>query len=357
MTAWARGLDMLKQRLDRTPAAIRSAAGAPHEPCDDGNARSFIVTGVGSSAAHAKYLVYLLNDQLHVPARFLPLGAFTELPPHDFSSDVLVVFSQGLSPNADVALATARRFHSCIIATAVSATSANAERRLRLGAATAEGARVAAFGTPDEDGTLLRLEGAAAGYVCALRLAQDIGRRRRLPLTQPLDDSFEHVAARVEEVLQTPTTERLPPPELPLVLLSLGPYADLLDNLRLKLLEGALRPYPPAWDMLAFAHGPFQQLHSHPAVVVALTHRGHRAESELLARVRRISPPHHEVREWPAALPGPLALFEHEARVAQLVLHDIELRKIDVAHWPGRGCDGPLYDVTTEALRSASTGR
>jgi creatinine amidohydrolase len=60
-------------------------------------------------------------------------------------------------------------------------------------------------------------------------------------------------------------------------------------------------------------------------------------------------PERHALVRLKARLPGPLAIFEHEAMLNQLMLRVIAARGIDLVHWPGRGLDGPLYDVGAEA--------
>jgi hypothetical protein len=51
----------------------------------------------------------------------------------------------------------------------------------------------------------------------------------------------------------------------PLAFIVSGSYGELVTNLRLKVVEGMLRPLPPAWDLLHLAHGPFQQAITGPA--------------------------------------------------------------------------------------------
>ena len=49
---------------------------------------------------------------------------------------------------------------------------------------------------------------------------------------------------------------------------------ELAENLRLKLVEGLLRPTPPVCDLLDFAHGPYQAAADRNATFLALTVTG-----------------------------------------------------------------------------------
>jgi creatinine amidohydrolase/Fe(II)-dependent formamide hydrolase-like protein len=114
-----------------------------------------------------------------------------------------------------------------------------------------------------------------------------------------------------------------------------------------------LRPQPPVSDPIEFAHGPFQALAAGPATLLALTRTDAPHESERLARLRSLlDPTRHTLVTLDATLPGFLAIFEHEAWLGTLVLGAMAHAGIDPAHWPGRGADGPLYEVSAE-LRTA----
>ena len=46
-----------------------------------------------------------------------------------------------------------------------------------------------------------------------------------------------------------------------------------------------------------------------------------------------------------ATLPAPWAWFEHAAQVLGLLVGVLERQPVDLSQWPGRGGDGPLYDL------------
>src|SRR5690349_3132565 len=103
---WRIGYQVLRERVRHIPAMLRTQGRSPLEPVrvDPRSVRCFITSGVGSSEAHARYLAYLLAAEMGLPARFVPLSALSLAPPPTAAHDVLIVFSQGLSPNARLPL-------------------------------------------------------------------------------------------------------------------------------------------------------------------------------------------------------------------------------------------------------------
>jgi len=326
----------LREALARGPDQLRGLR--PPEP-DLANARGrpLVATGVGSSAGHARYLVATLAEH-RLPARFLPLDAF---PRPGRADSVLVVFSQGLSPNARLALSEPSGWHRVVLVTA-SAASSDPERRAQVSALEDAGVHVVPSPGVDEFGTLLRIEGPLTAYAAALSVAEALG--------APLHYDGARVGAAAAAALARalPAAEALAPrlARSSVQLLASGAYRDATENLRLKLVEGLLRDVPPVSDPIALAHGPLQAVHAREATWLALTRIDAPHERERLARVRSVLPPErHRLVELDAALPGFEAIFEHEIWMNALVLAALEHAGIDPAHWPGRGADGPVYSL------------
>src|SRR5262249_11476944 len=97
----AMGLEILRQRHAQSPKGVYDALTAPLNLTgfDLRNWRSVITTGVGSSAAHARYLARLLRNCASLPAWDVSSGTFLHDPHTDTRKQALVIFSQGLSPN------------------------------------------------------------------------------------------------------------------------------------------------------------------------------------------------------------------------------------------------------------------
>lgn len=369
---WREGHRLLAERLAAAPALVDATLSAPSPvlPWHPGRVRRVIATGVGASAAHARLLVALLEDA-GLGARFLPLTSFASRPPVDAAQDALVVFSQGLSPNARLALAHVERWAGVLVVTAVPEAGDHAavaiagappsgalrERQELLRELAARG--VATFRIPaaEEYGTLLRVCGPLIGVAAAVALARGIATGAgRAPCGllavegTPADDVRTAVAAAVASGADAHVALDARALAHGSALLASGVYAELLGNVQATVQEGLLAPAPPVWDLLGFAHGPFQEILARDATLLALTRTGAAGEGELLDRLESMFvPARHRLVRLHATLPGALALLEHQALVSALVLRAIAERHVDQVAFPGRGADRALYGVAALA--------
>ncbi len=367
---WIAGLRLLQSRNASIPGLLRIALTSPVD--EEEIARSIarggvVTTGAGSSAAHARFLASVLVE-LGVPARFAPLSAFLERPSQAAADQTLIVFSQGLSPNARLALEHAERWHAMWLATASGSDVAGSEappggdddaRRRALDDAVAAGAHLLTYPGANEYGTLLRIIGPMTGYAAALRFAAAAAgpSGSGVPWRDVAADEICRAVAGASDKLHDEAGD-LAAHELEtnLMLLASGTHCERLENLRLKFLEGTLRPAPPVWDVLDLAHGPFQQMFARRVTLIALARADAGREDEMLARISTmLDPGRHRLVRLAAELPGPLAIFEHEALMNELMLRYISERRIDPCDWPGRGADTPLYGISTVPDRAAST--
>jgi creatinine amidohydrolase len=353
---------LLAARIRAAPGLVRAALARPLPalPFLPAAARAILVTGVGSSAAHARLLAHLLADVAGLPARAISAGTFVARRPDP--RDALIVFSQGLSPNARVALDNCAGWLGVIVVTAATARSRDAGKRAALRAVRGAGGAIVPLPGDEESGLLLRVAGPLAGYASAYRLAAAIA------AAAGCDDRALRVdAARIVRSLRAAGTAaaRLPRNLLDgeLAFLASGGYGALGENLALTIGEGLFQPPPPIWDLMEFAHGPFQETFDRPATFLVLGRRGAAGEAALVARLQRmLDRRRHRVVRLTATLPGAQALFEHQALLNALVLGAIATRGVDQARWPGRGRDGALYRVARPprrrpaAARAAATG-
>jgi creatinine amidohydrolase len=353
---WRKAYSLLRERADRSPQLIRAAAGLEISlPFDPRPVRSFVTTGVGSSAAAAKLLAHVLSAELGLPARFAHAGAFVAQP-IACETDVLIVFSTGLSPNARLALCDPRAWRSVIVVSAVAAgePGVDADKLAALHAVRDAGGLSIQIPGGTEYGTLLRVAAPLASYVIALRLAAAIGQAAGRPASRL---AAETICARMQAAAAAGRAliGRDDVFGGRVAFLASGGYGDLADNLALKIQEGLFLPTPPLWDLIGFAHGPFQEICEQKLTLLMLQRQAAPLEHDLLARLRSMLDSRcHRLLMLPAELPGPLALFEHEALLNELVLQAIEARKIDQGDWPGHERDRPLYEVSQAAARAAT---
>ena len=353
---WHAAYSLLRERADCSAQLIREAAALTIAvPFDPRSARSFVTTGVGSSGAAAKLLAHLLGAELGLAARFAHAGAFVTRP-NACEGDVLIVFSTGLSPNARLALCDPQAWRSVIVVSAVAAgePGVNADKLAALDAVRDAGGLAIQLPGGTEYGALLRVAAPIASYVVAWQLAAAIGHAAGRPAAR---FDTERVCARMQAAAAAGRSAAARGDAFGgrIALLASGGYGELADNLALKIQEGLFLPAPPVWDLIGFAHGPFQEVCEQPLTLFMLQRHAAPLEDDLLARLRSMLDARcHRLLLLPAELPGPLALFEHEALLNELVLHAIEARQIDQGDWPGRERDRPLYEISQPAARAAS---
>jgi len=359
---WREAHALLRRRADAAPDLVRAAATLelPALPFAPRAVRAFVTTGVGSSAAHARVLAHLLAVELGLPARFAAAGAFVA-PVADAGRDVLIAFSQGLSPNARLALATPGAWAGVVLITGVAADdpSTSADKHASLEALRRAGGVCIVQPGGTEYGTLLRVGGPLAGYAIAYRLAAAIGRAAALPVGH-LDLDADAICAHMEAAAARAKTiwTQGDPFENPIVFLASGGYGERADNLALKVHEGLFVPAPQIADLIGFAHGPFQALCERAVTLLVLQRAGAALEDALVARLRSmLDASRHRLIMLPAALAGARTLFEHEAMVNEIVLRAIAAREIDQARWPGRDRERPLYDVATPEPAASAHAR
>lgn len=341
------GHDLLAARLEMIPdviAGMLERGPAPLQPRSLA-ARRFIVTGTGSSEAHARYLAMLLNLHTGRAAAYLPLSGFVESPPEAFAGRTLVVWSQGLSPNSRVALRRRRDFAHCILFSATTPAAAlNAgkpERAVLIQALLEEGGELVDFPLADEYTTLIRMVGPMAGYLAALQFAAQLDDCRIAP-PRPAD-ILPLLAAKPPEDLQDAMI-RLPSAfSAGFNLVTAAPISDFAQNLACKFMEAVFWPCPPISDFLQFAHGPFQQTNAHPHPVVILQ-GGSPVEAELVERSRRmLSGVGLGAFVVQVDAPPLYSIFGFEAALNRLVLAIMRHLRVDQVNWPGKGRDDQLY--------------
>ena len=345
------GLALLEKRIAQIPEALErtAAMGEPRLAPRLAGARGVVATGVGSSRAHERLLAHLLAEQAGLDARFAPLGALAgRRPPLVAAERVLVLFSQGLSPNAWLALAHARAWRRVIVVTAAGERTAG-DRGARFRELEALGADIVRFGGEEELGLLVRVVGPMCGMLAAFALARSLSAALDGGET-PLVDVPAVIAAVGDAIRRVPplVSKDL---EGNLAFLASGGYGELTDNLRFKVLEGLLRPAPPTWDLLDFAHGAFQQAFAERATFLALRRLDAEEEPALVGRLESmLDPTRHRVIPLVAALPGTLALFEHEAQLNEILRREVAASGTDLEQWPGRGRDQPLYSLGRQVV-------
>lgn len=330
---------LLAARAAEVPTCMRMMLSAPAgRPVPECARRRFVVTGVGAAEGPARFLVAVLTWELGLPAVFAPLSTFAGT--RALPGDTLVVFSQGLSPNARLALSRAREFAHAVLFTAVHADRDGDARARLVSELAASGVDVRQHPPADEGGMLVRMLGPATATAAAARFAEEIARTVGSTWSVPRDWP-ERVA---EAARQAPRD--LPPGvmEGPLAIVTSGVWRETAPSHAWKILEALSVPEPHVWDVLGLAHGAFQEFHLRPITLLALD--GPDVPTSALDRLfDMLSRDRHRLVRVRASLRGPLATLEHGAAIDALVLSVLAGSSRDLSTWPGQGLDGPLYGL------------
>lgn len=301
----------------------------------------WVVTGTGSSEAHARYLVWLLNRFTPHTAEFRALSGF--LGRQGREEAVLVVFSQGLSPNATFAMAESARFERLVLFTSSTPQGLRRngkEDRARLLERLAdEGATLVRFPLEEEFTTLMRVVGPMTGYLAA---AQFVAGLEGSGLPRPEADlcaGVEDAPANLPAKLREFSREDLAGCQI----VATDPLVGFAQNLAYKFLEGLLLPAPGIWDAFQYAHGPFQQnvLTRRPVLLLVDDSEENGELEKRIVAVNEAS----GCPTWTLKSRQPQAyrIFEYEALFNELTLSAIERSRIDQINWPGKNLDGPVY--------------
>lgn len=297
--------------------------------------KAWDVVGVGASEGPVSLLTHVLAS-LGYAVRKLPISHMLEQQTEAKASRRgLIVFSQGMSPNARIALGQTSNYHASILFTAT--TSERPERHQLVKEFPG---LVCQHAPSSEPGSLVRLVGPICASLAALQFAVAYHQ-----LQGDAAPSWADSIAAVPEAVREITRQ----PGLPLgnnlaACLAVGADVDLAPALAWKWQEAVYERLPLSSDVLAFAHGPLQSIYEREATFFALSREGNPAHADLWNRLHKaLHPTRHRVLALTAKLPGPLALFEFDAKCNSILLAEMRRRGIDPGHWPGQSTDGPLY--------------
>lgn len=321
------GLVRLEARLRALPEALAQTLAAPLPALDlFADARRLLTTGVGGSEGPARVLAAALREWSGRCASFVPLSRFAvgDVP----GADALAVISQGLSPNAQIALRH-RAFDRVL---AITSEAAAAVR----GRCDAPGLVVTTHPPAEERGLLARVIGPPCATLTALRVADALSGGAQAP-PATLDTRVREALERVQEPLD---------PTRPLALVSCDLGMSLSHGLRWRWIEATRLGEVSEFDALGFAHGGLQLCAEGRATVVILA-RAHEQELDLAGRVEALAARAGcETRVLRAAAPGPWSFFEHDAAWGALITATLRAHPHpSLDRWPLQGDDGALYEL------------
>jgi creatinine amidohydrolase len=340
-----RGLDILAQRIAEVPQYLQQTLACPlSRPFGAAGRRQVVTTGIGSSEAAAKYLTALLNRSDCVSAEYLPTAAFYGELSATTCGKELIVFTQGLSPNAQIALERRDQFAGLTLVTSSTLDgqrlSGKIDRADLLQKLASEGATIITHPLEDEFEILPRIIGPICALLTAWRLAQSIlcdNASTAVPIESMLQQVWE-APLPADDVLDRCAVELLAGTDFYFTNSS-SLYAQ---NLTAKVLETVFRAPPRLRDVFDYSHGPFQSERAHPKHRWVFT-GDLPAELDLYTRLQ----PLFERIDAPtiirSPLPEPFAIFYYERFLNEVVLRAVSLAAYDLVDWPGKGEDGEGY--------------
>ena len=283
----------------------------------------------------ARFAEVYFRHELGVAVATVPLSEFlaeqAPLPGH-----TLILISQELSHNAHLALDRAGAFAHALLITSVAADDP------QLAAFRAHGGQVWTLPPGQERGFLVRVMG-------PLTAALGLCRWGTLAAGRGLPSSLAEVPVRVGAALEAgfALAERWPSDVRRAPLVACGWYARALELISWSWMEAWWVEQPPVWDVLQLAHGPWQALFATPSPLLLLRRPDDAPElwERLAQMVNGPGVPPRELVELTATLPGGLAFFEHTAAVLGLLAGVMAKGPGDLKAWPGKGTDGPLYEL------------
>jgi len=347
-----RGHDLLDRRVAAVWPAMRSVLATPVDVPAVLPSAGVVVTGVGSSEAHGRYLVGLLNEWTPVPAEFVALGAFADAASVGPSrrTRALVVFSQGLAPNAQLALHRVGEFSGTVLFTSATETgqlaSGRPERAELLARLVRGGARIERFPVEDEYTLLVRLIGPACGFAAARRFAAAVPGSRLPPASSRIECLQAVAEGPWPNRVATQLRARVEEHGRGFVLVTPASVSGCAQNLAAKFVEGLYWPPPHIVETLELAHGTFQQLlgHRSPAWVLSGDPLSARAVEMLAAA--GLDP-----FEVPLGVPADVAPLAVELLFNEAIARLVSDLGIDQVNWPGRGLDEVLYGYSGSPSR------
>jgi creatinine amidohydrolase len=268
----------------------------------------------------------LLRQTVHASASFQPLSAFATRS-LGARGGTLVVFSQGLCPNARLALDCVSHFDAAFLFT-------SAEREPQVTRFQEQGGHVVGLPPSSEPGTLVRVVGPCAAMLAA---ALHTGS------AQAAD-----VNALVAALGDVPA--RVPPSAVRagrVAFVTANGYGELCRAAKNVWLEALSVPEPPMWDVLEVVHGPLQQFFDAELTLFALERDGE--EGFLFDRLERVLVAgRHRLVRLRSPLPLAVAPIDHVAQVIEIVCRVLAASPRDLGAWVGSRLEAPLYELGVE---------
>jgi len=344
----AKGYDRVQERINSLPDHLRGQVTSPLPDLpEDLKEKGVLATGVGSSEASARYLIFLLN-RIGVPAEFAPLSSFyskvkipTGPPPY------LAIFTQGLSPNSGIVFSQRHLFAGTLLFTSSTVEGQEAagksDRAELLRKLESEGVTLLIHPYQNEYEILPRFIGPLCSLFEVCRVIEHIA-----PGNLGGQKSLQSIPAHLETftLSQNVASGFLNDLSKTIRFVFTNSCSEYAQNLPCKFLETLFIQPPHLLDAFTYSHGPFQlDIHKPSPNWVFTT--DDKVEQTLFKKLKPLFEKAGPFREIQSPLPSPLAIFHYEAFLNQIVLHALKTSDIDLVNWPGKGQDDDGYRINS----------
>lgn len=315
------GHKLLLERLKSLDKSDNRIVIKKHAEIDFSN--KLIVTGIGSSKSHAFYLIHLLK-KYNVNVEFVELSAFPKLT--NTENSTLVLFSQGLSPNSNIALS--KKYNNIIIFTAVTEINKNEQKKSLLTKADV----IVNFPLEDEYTLLIRVVGPYRGFqaVNVFMNSYFNYQYHTINIAEPINKDLLNILVTQKPQIKFVTTDTV---------------KTFSQNLQYKFLEGCFYPHmPDVCDYLEFSHGHYQNLLVNGGVVIIL---GCLEDINLSDGVELMCKKHKIPVFKIISNSQDQNIMYYELYLNRLVYQIIKAWNIDQKNWKGKNDNTTLYELAS----------
>lgn len=304
--------------------------------------------GVGPGEGHARFLAYLINRYTAHIATYVPVSeAEVSLRRKARHNDRLFVFSQGLSPHSQIVLkawANKPRLTLCTSADPATLFSEGKDARgTLLRALIHDGVQIMEMPMKSESTVFFQAVGPMCGYLAAIHWARH-ATGAQIPEIEP--EKLENALMEVVSIRKKATWDDILH-EFTRIdeIWTTGALSSYAHNLAYKFAKGTYRRLPQIREIFTLADGPFQSAFKKPRSQWIFSLPDARS-NELALRTRNmLSNAAVPARVFQSPLPEPWAIFYYEQLINFFVLNVVNRQKLDQENWPGKGMDGPIYEL------------
>jgi 3,4-dihydroxy 2-butanone 4-phosphate synthase/GTP cyclohydrolase II len=309
---------------------------------------NFTIVAVGQSKAHAFYLQNLINSYSHHSATVEDFDSpFLNNPKNNLEASILVIISQGVSPNCQIALAKQQNFEKTVLLTAVTEANKDQGKVDIVKKIKEDGGLVINFPLEDEYVLLIRVVGPFFGFLAAAYFAESFLQTKichKLPVEE-LPDRLE----KLKDVKVPQDFYDCLAKYRNVVILASSPLQKLAETLSEKLMEGLYFNKPPAYNFLDFPHGIFQSLEvlrrsADSQCCFLVLHNGSEKDDALVAGMKTMIGDKFPVWELRSTLDIDFQILEYDMILNYFILDTIISWDVDQINFPSSRNE--LYKIT-----------